>query len=96
MPPVSSVRVRLPQTTPVLIQYTNQSSRRKAKDDDAAYIGASGAKRNRDSVDKTSVDGRRTKRKKVQQPSVPIPTSSARLPGARNQEVVEPTTMVCL
>ncbi|KAF9785901.1 hypothetical protein BJ322DRAFT_1020077 [Thelephora terrestris] len=46
----------------------SSTSRRKPKDDDAAYIGASGSKRPRDSVDKMSAvpDGRRAKRKKVQ------------------------------
>ncbi|KAF9651290.1 hypothetical protein BDM02DRAFT_3127045 [Thelephora ganbajun] len=53
----------------------SSTSRRKPKDDDAAYIGASGSKRPRDSADKTAVpDGRRAKRKKVQ--SVYDPTVS--------------------
>ena len=62
-----------------MLQNMPQTSRRKPKDDDAAYIGASGSKRPRDSVDKTVVpDGRRAKRKKVQStydPAVSPPKS---------------------
>ena len=71
MPPQSSVGIYTPSSSsslsPLTLQNAPQTSRRKPKDDDAAYIGASGSKRPRDSVDKTVVpDGRRAKRKKVQ------------------------------
>ena len=70
MPPQSSVSIYTPSfssLSPPTLQNTPQASRKKLKDDDAAYIGASGSKRSRDSVDKTVVpDGRRAKRKKFQ------------------------------
>lgn len=70
MPPQSSVSIytcSFSSLSPLTLPNTPQTSRKKLKDDDAAYIGASGSKRPRDSVDKTVVpDGRRAKRKKVQ------------------------------
>jgi len=83
MPPQSSVSVYTSSASSSLsvltIQNISQTSRRKPKDDDAAYIGASGSKRPRESVDKTVVpDGRRAKRKKVQ--SVYEPSSLIRVP----------------
>lgn len=71
MPPQSTVSIYTLSSSsslsPLTLQNPLQASRRKPKDDDAAYIGASGSKRPRDSVDKTVVpDGRRAKRKRVQ------------------------------
>ena len=71
MPPQSTVGIYTlsssSSSSPLTLQNSLQASRRKPKDDDAAYVGASGSKRPRDSVDKTVVpDGRRAKRKRVQ------------------------------
>jgi hypothetical protein len=75
-----------------------QNSRRKnPKDDDAAYIGASGTKRSRESVE-ASTDGRRVKRKKVQGSSGPAQGAGGRLSavasGARNPDTESAPTMV--
>lgn len=75
-----------------------QNSRRKnPKDDDAAYIGASGTKRSRESVE-ASNDGRRVKRKKVQGSSGPAQGANGRLStvaaGARNPDTESAPTMV--
>jgi len=99
MPPQSSVGIYTPSSSsslsPLTLRNTAQTSRRKPKDDDAAYIGASGSKRPRDSVDKTVVpDGRRAKRKKVQ--SVYGPTVSPLSCGSHEQRIEPNSWQRCL